>query len=118
MIVSVMGMQDMLEIFFFKECLRFWVKSREKFGNMNDDYTDQKTSFVFKSSSYLCPFMVGPRTFWTPLVHGGADKLGQNSFFYYGFVYGRIWLKFCKIINKIIIGLVPMILVRISVQKS
>ena len=35
-------------------------------------------------------------------VQGGADKLGQNSFFYYGFVYGRIWLKFCKNINKTI----------------
>ena len=63
MIVSVMGMQDMLEIFFFKECLRAWVKSCDKFGNMNDDYTGQQTSFVFKSSSYLCSFMVGPRTF-------------------------------------------------------
>ena len=63
MIVSVMGMQDMLEIFFFKECLRAWVKSCDKFGNMNDDYTGQQTSFVVKSSSYLCSFMVGPRTF-------------------------------------------------------
>ena len=36
MIVSVMGVQDMFEIFFFKECLRTWVKSCDKFGNMND----------------------------------------------------------------------------------
>ena len=68
MIASVMGMQDMLEIFFFKECMRAWVKSCDKFGNMNDDYIDKQTFFVFKSSSYLCSFMVGPRTFWTPLV--------------------------------------------------
>ena len=40
MIESVMGMQDMLEIFFFKACLRAWVKSCDKFGNMNDDYSD------------------------------------------------------------------------------
>ena len=68
MIAGVMGMPDMFEIFFFKECLRAWVKSCDKFWNMNDDYTDQQTFFVFKSSSYLCSFMVGPRTFWTPLV--------------------------------------------------
>ena len=43
MIASVMSMQDMLEIFFFKECLRAWVKSCDKFGNMNDDYIDQQT---------------------------------------------------------------------------
>ena len=63
MIASVMNIQDMLEIFFFKECLRGWVKSCDKFGNMNDDYIDQQTFFVFKSSFYLCSFMVGPRTF-------------------------------------------------------
>ena len=63
MIGSVMGMQDMLEIFFFKACLMAWVKSCDKFGNMNDDYIDQRTFFVFKSSSYLCSFMFGPRTF-------------------------------------------------------
>ena len=63
MIASVMSMQDMLQIFFFKECLRAWVKSCDKFGNMNDDYIDQQTFFVFKSFSYLCSFMVGPRTF-------------------------------------------------------
>ena len=63
MIASVMGVQDMLEIFFFKECLRAWVKSCDKFVNMNDDYIDKQTFFVFKSSSYLCSFMVGPRTF-------------------------------------------------------
>ena len=40
MIASVMGVQDMLEIFFFKECLRAWVKSCDKFVNMNDDYID------------------------------------------------------------------------------
>ena len=51
-------------------------------------------------------------------IQGGADKLGQNSFFSYGFVYGRIWLKFCKNINKIITYRVPMNLVQISVQKS
>ena len=63
MISIVISMQDMLEIFFFKECLRAWVKSCDKFGNMNDDYIDKQTFFVFKSSSYLCSFMVGPRTF-------------------------------------------------------
>ena len=42
MIGSVMGMQDMLEIFFFKACLRTWVKSCDKFGNMNDHYIDQQ----------------------------------------------------------------------------
>ena len=63
MIASVMNMQDMLEIFFFKECLRVSVKSCDKFGNMNDDDIDQQTFFVFKSSFYLCSFMVGPRTF-------------------------------------------------------
>ena len=63
MIASVMNMQDMLEIFFFKECLRVWVKSCDKFGNMNDDDIDQQTFFVYKSSSYLCSFTVGPRTF-------------------------------------------------------
>ena len=26
-------------------------------------------------------------------LQGGADKLGQNSFFYYGFVYGRILVQ-------------------------
>ena len=62
-IASVMGMQNTLEIFFFKECLRAWVNSYDKFGNMNDDYIDKQTFFVFKSSSYLCSFMVGPRTF-------------------------------------------------------
>ena len=40
-----MNMQDMLEIFFFKECLRVWVKSCDKFGNMNDDDIDQKNIF-------------------------------------------------------------------------
>ena len=39
------------------------MKSCDKFGNMNEDYIDQQTFFVFKSSSYLCSFMVGPRTF-------------------------------------------------------
>ena len=63
MITSVMGMQDMLEIFFFEECPRAWVKSCDNLGNMNDDYIDQQTCFVFKSSSCLCSFMVGPRTF-------------------------------------------------------
>ena len=63
MITSVMNMQDMLEIFFFKECLMVLVKSCDKFGNMNDDDIDQQTFFVFKSSFYLCSFMVGPRTF-------------------------------------------------------
>ena len=48
MIASVMGMQDMFEIFLFKECLRAWVKSCGKFGNMNDDYIDKQTFFVFK----------------------------------------------------------------------
>ena len=62
MMASVMGMQDMLDIFFFKECLRAWVKSCDKFGNMNDNYIDQQTFFVCKSSSYLCSFMVRPRT--------------------------------------------------------
>ena len=47
MIGSVMGMQDMLEIFFFKACLRAWVKNCDKFGNMNDDYIDQRAFFVF-----------------------------------------------------------------------
>ena len=45
MIANLMTMQDMLEIFFFK------------------DYIDQQTFFVFKLSSYLCSFMDGPRTF-------------------------------------------------------
>ena len=63
MIGSVMDMQDMLEIFFFKAYVRARVKSCDKFGNMNDDYIDQQTFFVFNSSSYLCSFMVGPRTF-------------------------------------------------------
>ena len=63
MIASVMKMQDMLEIFFFKEGLRVWVKSCDKFGNMNDDDIDQQIFFVFKSSFYLCYFIVGPRAF-------------------------------------------------------
>ena len=50
MIGSVMNMQDMLEIFFFKEGLRVWVKSCDKFGNMNDDDIDQQT---FLSLSHL-----------------------------------------------------------------
>ena len=50
----------MLEMFFFKERLRAWVKSCDKFGNMNGDYIDQQTFFVFKSTSYLCSSMVGP----------------------------------------------------------
>ena len=29
------------------------MKSCDKFGNMNDDYIDQQTFFVLKSSSYL-----------------------------------------------------------------
>ena len=62
MIASLMTMQDMFEMFFFKECLGAWVKSCDKFGNMNDDYIDQQTFFVNKLSSYLCSFMVGPRT--------------------------------------------------------
>ena len=77
MIGSVMGMQDMLETFLFKVCPRAWVKSCDKFGNMNDDYIDQQTFFVFKSSSYLCSFMVGPRTFWTPLVC--VKRYGENE---------------------------------------
>ena len=36
MALSVMGMQNTLEIFLFKECLKAWVKSCDKFGNMND----------------------------------------------------------------------------------
>ena len=79
MITSVMNMQDMLEIFFFKECLRVWVKSCDKFGNMNDDDIDQQTFFVFKSSFYLCSFMVGPRTFWTPLVKCDLIKMLLND---------------------------------------
>ena len=67
MVASVTGVQDMLEIFFFKECLRAWVKSCDQFGNMNDDYIDKQTFFVFKSSSYwsysIGSFMVGLRTF-------------------------------------------------------
>ena len=63
MIASVMGLQDMLEIFFFKECPRAWVKSCDKLGNMNDDYIDKQTFFCLKSSSDICSFMVGPRTF-------------------------------------------------------
>ena len=50
MIASVMGMQDMLEIFLFKECLRAWVKSCDKFGNMNDDILTNKH---FLSLSHL-----------------------------------------------------------------
>ena len=38
MIASVMSMQDMLEILFFKERLRALVRSCDKFGNLNDDY--------------------------------------------------------------------------------
>ena len=57
------GHAGMLEIFFFKACLRAKVKSYDKCGNMNGDYIDQQTVFVSKSSSYLCSFMVGPRTF-------------------------------------------------------
>ena len=46
MIASVMGMRDMLEIFFFKECLRAWVKSCDKFENMK----------LFEHPSYsTCP---------------------------------------------------------------
>ena len=60
---SIMVMQDMVEIFFFKACPRAWVKSCDKFGNMIEDYIDQQTFFVLKSSFYLCSFMVGPRTF-------------------------------------------------------
>ena len=41
MIGSVMVMQDMLEIFFFKACPSAWVKSCDKFGNMIDDYINQ-----------------------------------------------------------------------------
>ena len=63
MITSVMNMQNMSEMFFFKECLRVWMKSCDKFGNMNDDDIDQQTFFVSKSSFYLFSFMVGPRTF-------------------------------------------------------
>ena len=63
MIASLMTMQDMFEMLFFKDCLGAWVKSCDKFGNMNDDYIDQQTFFVFKLSSYLRSFMVGPRTF-------------------------------------------------------
>ena len=33
---------------------------------MNDEYIDLQTFFVFKSTSYLCSFMVGPRTFEHP----------------------------------------------------
>ena len=40
----------MFEMFFFKECLGAWVKSCDKFRNMNDDYIDQQT---FLSLSYL-----------------------------------------------------------------
>ena len=52
-IAGVMSMQDMLKIVFFKEHLRAWVKSCDKFGNMNDDYIDQQTFRVFKSTLYL-----------------------------------------------------------------
>ena len=50
MIASLMTMQDMFEMFFFKECLGAWVKSCDKFENMNDDYIDQQH---FLSLSYL-----------------------------------------------------------------
>ena len=52
-IASVMSMQDISEIYLFKECLRAWVKSCDKFANMNDDYIDQQTFFL--SLSYF-PF--------------------------------------------------------------
>ena len=55
MIARVMGMQDMLEIFYFKECLRAWVKSFDKFGNMNDDYIDKhflSLSYIVRSISF------------------------------------------------------------------
>ena len=45
---------------------------------MNDDDIDQQIFFVFKSSFYLCSFMVGPRTFWTPLV-GTHIKVRYNT---------------------------------------
>ena len=50
MIGSVMDMQDMLEIFLFKSCLRARVKSCDKFGNMNDDLLTNKH---FLSLSHL-----------------------------------------------------------------
>ena len=36
-------------------------------------------------------------------LQGGADKLRQNSFYCYRFVYERIWLKFGHHIKKTII---------------
>ena len=81
MIGSVMDMQGMLEIFFFKACLRARVKSCDKFGNMNDDYIDQQTFFVFKSSSYLCSFMVGAANFLnTPRTRPGDNVLKRGLY--------------------------------------
>ena len=45
-VASVISMQDMLEIFSSKERLRAWVKNCDKFGNMNYDYTGQRTFFL------------------------------------------------------------------------
>ena len=42
---SVLGMQDMLEIFSFEACPRAWVKSCDKFEKMNDDYIGQQIFF-------------------------------------------------------------------------
>ena len=66
MIGSVMGMQDMLEIFLFKARPRAWVKSCDKFGKMNDDYIDQQTFFVFSHLPISAPSWSGRELFEHP----------------------------------------------------
>ena len=61
-----MGMQDMLEIFVFKECMRAWVKSCDKFGNMNDDYIDKQTFFDLSHLPIYAPSWSGRELFEHP----------------------------------------------------
>ena len=78
MIASVMGMQDMLEIFYFKECLRAWVKSCDKFGNMNDDYIDKH----FLSLSYLpiyAPSWSGRELFEHPSYIYNLEDIAKSA---------------------------------------
>ena len=66
MIASVMNMQDMLDIFFFKECLRVWVKSCDKFGNMNDDDIDQQNFLSLSHLPIYAPSWSGRELFEHP----------------------------------------------------
>ena len=75
MFASLMTVQDMLEIFLFKECLGAWVKSCDKFGKMNDDYIDQQTFFSLSYLPIYAPSWSGRELFEHPSYSEDKEKL-------------------------------------------